>query len=223
METMLAGDDSRGILDFIRDAFTKRKKVKMENPLLRSGLALAGANRALATEDADRSTGLLTAEKVLSLRLQGTQLVVLSACETGAGKVQTGEGVYGLRRAFTQAGADGLVMSMWPVPDLETKELMVDFYGNLRKGMSPRQALRTAALNEMEIVRDRHGHTHPLFWGAFVYMGAPGRSGYQGGRVKPRLIAKPATESGKMQADPAPEEGGGKPVQRACFVGVLLD
>lgn len=204
-----------------RDASPKEPAVRVENPLLRSGLALAGANRALASNDADRSVGLLTAEKVLSLRLQGTELVVLSACETGAGQVQTGEGVYGLRRAFTQAGADGLIMSMWPVPDRETKELMIHFYGNLKKGMSPRQALRTAALTEMEIVRDRHGHTHPLYWGAFVYMGEPGKSTYKGGQVKQHMTEKSTTNTGKRQAEPDPPESMGRDAelkQRACFI-----
>ena len=150
-------------------------KIKLDDPLLRSGLALAGANNALGSPDEKQSDGLLTAEKVLGLRLQGTDLVVLSACNTGQGQVQAGESVYGLRRAFVQAGTKGLVMSMWPVPDLETKELMVRFYKNIRSGRMNRvQALRQAALKQMLVVKDRYGYANPLFWGAFVYLGEPG-------------------------------------------------
>lgn len=142
------------------------------NPLLRSGLALAGANEAIGSQGG--GGGILTAEKVLGLNLRGTETVVLSACETGLGELRTGEGVYGLRRAFTQAGARAVVMSMWAVPDLETRELMVRFYENLiTRRMSPPEALRLAALEEKEVVRKRHGWPNPLYWGAFVYLGEP--------------------------------------------------
>jgi CHAT domain-containing protein len=101
-------------------------------------------------------------------------MVVLSACETGLGEVRTGEGVFGLRRAFTQAGTKSLVMSMWQVPDKETKELMVEFYKNIISGpMNRCQALRQAALKEMKVVKERYGHTNPYYWGAFVFMGEP--------------------------------------------------
>ena len=101
-------------------------------------------------------------------------MVVLSACETGLGEVKIGEGVFGLRRAFTQAGTRSLVMSMWNVPDKETKELMVEFYKNIISGKMNRcQALRQAALKEMTIVKERYGHANPFFWGAFVFMGEP--------------------------------------------------
>jgi tetratricopeptide (TPR) repeat protein len=142
---------------------------RFENPLLRSGIVLAGVNPAIK---AGRSDGVVTAEKILSLRLQGTEVVVLSACETGLGNVQVGEGVYGLRRAFMQAGAKSLVMSLWAVPDKETKELMVQFYQNLLSGKLNRvQALRQAVLHEMQVVKERYGSPHPLYWGAFVLFG----------------------------------------------------
>jgi CHAT domain-containing protein len=122
--------------------------VNIENPLLRSGIALAGANTSTGTEG--QSEGIVTAEKILGLKLRGTDLVVLSACETGLGDVQAGEGVYGLRRAFTQAGTKSLVMSLWSVPDRETQELMVQFYKNILSDKMTRcQALRQAALHEM--------------------------------------------------------------------------
>jgi CHAT domain-containing protein/tetratricopeptide (TPR) repeat protein len=153
------------------------RRIRIENPLLRSGLALAGANRVADSTGLEGGDGLLTAEEVLRLNLWGTDMVVLSACNTGVGEVQAGEGVYGLRRAFLQAGAEGLVMSMWPVPDRETKGLMETFYKHIGFGeMSRAEALRQAALEQLEVARERYGHPHPLFWGAFVYMGDPGLS-----------------------------------------------
>ena len=153
---------------------SKRSETKIENPLLRSGLAFAGANRVVDSDDAPVSDGLFTAEEVLGLRLNGTELVVLSACNTGTGEVRTGEGVYGLRRAFVQAGTKGLVMSMWPVPDQETKELMIRFYQNIQAGkMNRSQALRQAEIDQMHAVKERYGHANPIYWGAFVYLGEP--------------------------------------------------
>ncbi|MFH1092201.1 MAG: CHAT domain-containing tetratricopeptide repeat protein [Pseudomonadota bacterium] len=172
---LVPGLDQRG---FAVSPFSDRPQapaVKFENPLLRSGLALAGANEALTADRLTASDGLLTAEKVLGLKLIGTEVVVLSACSTGLGDVRNGEGVYGLRRAFVQAGTQGLVMSMWNVPDKETQELMVQFYRNLQAGLPRSQALRQAALKEMQIVRGRYGQAYPMFWGAFVFLGDPGR------------------------------------------------
>jgi CHAT domain-containing protein len=100
---------------------------------LRSGLALAGVNTWLkgAALPAEAEDGLLTAEEVSGLDLLDTELVVLSACETGLGEVHAGEGAFGLRRAFVLAGAKTLVMSLWKVPDLATAVLMGRFYDNL--------------------------------------------------------------------------------------------
>lgn len=141
-----------------------------QDPLLRSGLALSGANHAL---DGRGGPGIVTAEEVLGLPLHNTQIVVLSACKTGLGEVRAGEGVFGLRRTFVQAGAESLVMSMWSIPDRETKELMISFYKNLLTGMARNEALRQAALAEMKIARERYGGPNPLFWGAFVFLGQP--------------------------------------------------
>ena len=163
-------EKSRGISIIGKDKPSPKKPVRIENPFLRAGLALAGANRSLAQEGV--TEGILTAEKILGLNLRGTDMVVLSACETGAGDVKNGEGVYGLRRAFTQAGAKSLVMSLWEVPDKETKELMVSFYQNLKSGkMNRAAALRQAALKQRETVKARYGFDNPYYWGAFVFLG----------------------------------------------------
>jgi len=150
------------------------KIINVENPLLRSGFLLAGAEQSLISSDTGKNDGIVTAEKILGLNLHGTKMVVLSACDTGLGDVKSGEGVFGLRRAFTQAGAKSLVMSLWKVPDRETKELMVRFYRNIKSGAMNRcQALRKAALSQIDIVRQRYGHASPRYWGAFVFLGEP--------------------------------------------------
>lgn len=140
-----------------------------ENPLLRSGLALAGANTWLkgANPAAEAEDGLLTAEDVSGLNLLDTELVVLSACETGLGEIHVGEGVFGLRRAFMLAGAKTLVMSLWKVPDQQTQELMVDFYSRILAGQGRADALREAQLALKARQPD------PLYWGAFICQGDP--------------------------------------------------
>jgi hypothetical protein len=119
----------------------------LENPMLRSMLALAGANTWLKDQPLlpEAEDGLLTAEDVSGLNLLGTDLVVLSACNTGLGNVRTGEGVFGLRRAFVLAGAKTLVMSLWGVPDLATAVLMEQFYDNLLTHKLPRDEALHAA------------------------------------------------------------------------------
>lgn len=99
--------------------------------------------------------------------LRGTRLVVLSACETGVGDVQNGEGVYGLRRAVVLAGAESLVTSLWQVADDATKDLMVDYYKRLLNGEGRSEALRNAQLTMMKS-KDR---SHPYYWAAFVPIG----------------------------------------------------
>ncbi len=88
----------------------------------------------------------MTALEATSLDLWGTKLVVLSACKTGVGDVQNGEGVYGLRRAFVLAGAESLLMSLWDVSDEGTKELMIKYYGRLVDGIGRSEALRRKTL-----------------------------------------------------------------------------
>ena len=129
-----------------------------EDPLLRSGLILAGANqrRSGAAED-----GILTASEVTALDLWGTQLVVLSACDTGLGEVKNGQGVYGLRRALVLAGAQSQVMSLWQVADRPTRELMIDYYKGLQQGQGRSEALRNVQLKMLRS-RDRQ---HPYLLG----------------------------------------------------------
>lgn len=134
-----------------------------ENPLLRSGLALAGFNQR-ASEGED---GVLTALEVAGLDLRGTRLVVLSACETGLGDVASGEGVYGLRRAFGMAGAESQMMSLWKVSDRGTADFMAQYYGCLQAGEGRSEALRQVQLAALETGR----YQHPYHWAAFFFSG----------------------------------------------------
>ncbi len=136
---------------------------RTENPLVRSGLALAGANeRSSAGED-----GILTALEASGLDLWGTNLVVLSACDTGIGEVRNGEGVYGLRRSFVLAGAESVVMSLWPVSDYVTRELMTGYYRNLKQGLGRGESLRRVRL---EMIK-RPNRRHPFYWASFIQSG----------------------------------------------------
>ena len=143
---------------------------RVENPLLRSGLLLAGFNTWLAGGALPPSAGdgMLNGEDVAGLDLIDSELAVLSACETGLGEVRVGEGVFGLRRAFVLAGARTLVMSLWKVPDDETRELMVDFYRRVLSGQPRAESLRQAQL----AVKARQ--PDPFYWGAFICQGDPG-------------------------------------------------
>ncbi len=152
-----------------------RLSSRLENPLLRSGLALAAANTWLkgGIPPLEAEDGLLTAEDVSGLDLLATELVVLSACETGLGEVHVGEGVFGLRRAFMLAGARTLVMSLWKVPDQQTQELMEEFYRRVLVGQARADALREAQL----VMKEKY--PHPYNWGAFICQGDPGPLAWQ--------------------------------------------
>jgi tetratricopeptide (TPR) repeat protein/CHAT domain-containing protein len=164
---------------FLSDQQVKRGEglsgtpVGLEDPMLRSGLFFAGADRVLKSETPVEGVenGVLTAYEATALNLQGTELVVLSACETGRGHVQNGEGVFGLRRALQEAGAEAVLMSLWSVPDRETQELMTLFYENWLNGMEKPEALRHAQIFERDRVRKRYGKDLPYYWGAFILVG----------------------------------------------------
>jgi CHAT domain-containing protein/Tfp pilus assembly protein PilF len=133
------------------------------NPLLRSGLALSGANLSSRGND----DGVLTALEASTLNLWGTKLVTLSACDSGVGQVKNREGVYGLRRAFFLAGAETVVMSLWPVSDYVTRQMMTSYYSGLKRGLGRGEALRQAQLSMLQ----RKDRRHPFYWASFIQSG----------------------------------------------------
>jgi CHAT domain-containing protein len=140
-----------------------------DNPLLRSGLMLAGAanttsGKAMPNLESN-DNGILTAYEAMNMNLDGTNLIVLSACETGLGDVKSGEGVYGLQRAFLVAGAEAMVMSLWKVDDAATQQLMTSFYNAWIQTGNKRKAFKQAQQQLMQKYKE------PYFWGAFVMMG----------------------------------------------------
>jgi len=149
---------------------TGRRQV-VHNPLFLSGLALAGANhRQVAGLDED--DGILTAEEIAMLDLTGVESVVLSACDTGVGRIEPAEGVHGLRRAFFIAGAQRLVMSLWPVDDESTQRWMRAFYDARRDTtMGTADAVRHAGLTVLRHRRSNGSSTHPFFWAGIVAAG----------------------------------------------------
>jgi CHAT domain-containing protein len=141
------------------------------SPFRLAGLALAGANlRDRAGPDED--DGILIAEEIASLDLSSLDWVVLSACQTGVGEVMTGEGVFGLRRAFEIAGAGTLVMSLWGVEDSSTREWMNLLYeGRLTRMLETAEAVREADLGMLRSRRAQGRSTHPFYWAAFIATG----------------------------------------------------
>jgi CHAT domain-containing protein len=138
----------------------------VQDPMLRSGLLLTGANKTLKGETTTGENGLLSAAEASLLDLRETELVVLSACETAKGEVRNSEGVYGLRKAFSDAGAQNIIMSLWKVDDKVTQEFMARFYEIwLNEKTSIREAFNKT---QLEI---KAKYPQPYYWGAFILVG----------------------------------------------------
>jgi len=170
-EKNLKNVHSPDVLHVATHGFFSTDRVKLsaeakKDFLFYSGLVLAGANRSLdeETQEID-DDGILTAYEVMNLDLTRTNLVVLSACETGLGKIENGEGVYGLQRSFLQAGARNILISLWKVDDEITQELMVTFYRYLFQEKSGREALKLAQLDQLK------ESSNPRGWGGFIMIG----------------------------------------------------
>jgi CHAT domain-containing protein len=160
-------------------------ELRRANPLLRSYLFFSGANNQVTADNRPNSAnranfanfaeaaheaendGVMTALEVAGLNLQGTKLVVLSACDTGLGEVRNGEGVYGLRRALVLAGAESQMISLWPISDQGTQELMVNYYQRLKQGVGRSVALRQVRL----IMLNDPARRHPYYWASFIQSG----------------------------------------------------
>ena len=138
----------------------------IDNPMLSVGLALAGANASVP----GRPAGFISAAELAALDLRGTEVVVLSACETGLGVAAHGDEFAGLRRAFTIAGAESQVISLWAVDDDAAAALMGEYYDRLVAGQGRAEALAKA----QQALRDRPRFAHPSAWAAFEAWGQAG-------------------------------------------------
>ncbi|MFN0149306.1 MAG: tetratricopeptide repeat protein [bacterium] len=159
---------TRGMGRVVEEGAAPRRAEEEESPLLLSGLVFAGANR--RGESGDIDDGILTAEEIGALDLRGAKCVVLSACDTGLGDVQAGEGVFGLRRAFRIAGARSLVMSLWSVEDVSTRAWMRDLYASQGASQSLGVASAVARASRSRIIERRAAgeSDHPFYWAGFV-------------------------------------------------------
>jgi CHAT domain-containing protein len=185
----------------------KKKNQKGVDPMRASGVALTGAQNTLSSwsqrKAPDPETdGVLTAEEVGALRLDGTWMVVLSACETGVGEARSGEGVFGLRRAFMIAGAENLLMTLWPVADETTAQIMADFYKEAFATGDAAGSLAKVQRDWLVKIRQERGllaairEAGPF---AMVTMTAPsGTREFVEGKIEMESVAKPSSRSEKI-------------------------
>ncbi|MEY5049042.1 MAG: hypothetical protein RLZZ175_2401, partial [Bacteroidota bacterium] len=145
---------------------TKDSTKSYQEPLLKTGLYLSGANITRKGEKIgdDKDDGVFTAFEALNLDLTGTELVVLSACGTGKGDVKDGEGIYGLPRAIMEAGAESVLMSMWNVDDIGTMEYMKRFYTFRSKGLTNRESYQKTVLS----LKNDPEFNYPYYWASFI-------------------------------------------------------
>jgi CHAT domain-containing protein len=162
-ETIVKQTTSPSILHIATHGFFQPTTDSTTNPLLNSGLVFAGFRIGKSGND----DGILTALEVSNLNLSGTKLVTLSACDTGLGTVTTGEGIYGLRRALSVAGAESQTISLWKVADETTKDLMINYYTRLKQGEGRSEALHNA---QRDMLKSKD-YSHPYYWAAFIPSG----------------------------------------------------
>jgi CHAT domain-containing protein/tetratricopeptide (TPR) repeat protein len=174
----IAPNEGRGIGGILTGGHKLKVGVETEvlqmlanNPLLQCGLVFAGANRRDSTNEPRQEDGILTGLEAASLNLAGTELVILSACETGLGEIHVGEGVASLRQSFLIAGSESVIATLWKVPDEETSVLVSNIVEGIAVGKSGGEALRAAQLEMISRRRKDDGAAHPLFWASFTQTG----------------------------------------------------
>ena len=163
-----AGSKPQDPLRLIQDQAPQLNALRQEDPQLRSGLVLAGANQPDANPNDD---GYLTALEAVTLNLKGTELVVLSACSTGQGDIRTGEGVYGLQRSLAVAGARSTLLSLWKVDDAATLEFMTRFYKRLKAGEGRAEALAVTQKEFRAGIPGKPEWKEPYYWAAWQLVG----------------------------------------------------
>jgi CHAT domain-containing protein len=155
--------------------YLSEKSGIVDRPMVLSGLALAGANQGLKGKAGpDGEDGILYALEVQDLNLEDTELVALSACDTGKGTLDYSEGVYGLTRAFRTAGARNVLMSLWPLGDQSAREFMARFYRTWLNGPKPKDLAVTLRETQLSFIQDENEQLrHPQVWAPFVLIEGP--------------------------------------------------